>query len=237
MSTGDSGQTPSQDAISVAWTDVVRFLRQLSHDLRNHLNAVELQSAFLAELATEPDLKDEIRRLRKMVSDCGSVLQKLSIRLNPPSLNINSYRASDFVDDLRGKIGTEFPKQADAVTWKTDTQDANMATDPLLMQEALLEVFSNAFENHKEGASLSFIARTEGDTLVFTLYEPKAQFDLPTDNWGREPLRYVNRGHYGLGLNRARTIIEGHGGKIRAHYDPGESKLITNISLPLSGPS
>lgn len=237
MSTGDSGQPPSQDGISVAWTDVVRFLRQLSHDLRNHLNAVELQSAFLAELATEPDLKDEIRRLRKMVSDCGSVLQKLSIRLNPPALNINSYRASDFVDDVRAKIGTEFPKQADAVTWKTDTQDANMATDPLLMQEALLEVFSNAFEHHKEGASLSFIARTEGDTLVFTLYEPKAQFDLPTDNWGREPLRYVNRGHYGLGLNRARTIIEGHGGKIRAHYDPAESKLITNISLPLSGPS
>jgi K+-sensing histidine kinase KdpD len=237
MSTGDSGQTPPQDAISVAWTDVVRFLRQLSHDLRNHLNAVELQSAFLAELATEPDLKDEIRRLRKMVSDCGSVLQKLSIRLNPPTLNINSYRASDFVEDLRVKIGTEFPKQADAVTWKTDTQDANMATDPLLTQEALLEVFSNAFENRTEGASLSFIARTEGDTLVFTLYEPKAQFDLPTDNWGREPLRYVNRGHYGLGLNRARTIIEGHGGKIRAHYDPGESKLITNISLPLSGPS
>src|SRR5205085_3517288 len=35
---------------SVPWDDVVRFVRQLSHDLRNDLNALELQSAYIAEL-------------------------------------------------------------------------------------------------------------------------------------------------------------------------------------------
>ncbi len=38
------------DVSNVAWSDVVHFIRQLSHDLRNHLNAIELQSAYISEL-------------------------------------------------------------------------------------------------------------------------------------------------------------------------------------------
>jgi hypothetical protein len=41
-------EPPSEDrsdALDVAWGDDVRFIRQLTHDLRNHLNAIELQSA------------------------------------------------------------------------------------------------------------------------------------------------------------------------------------------------
>ena len=30
--------------------DIVKFIRQLGHDLRNHLNAAELQAAYLAEI-------------------------------------------------------------------------------------------------------------------------------------------------------------------------------------------
>src|SRR6267143_314783 len=46
--------TPSQpgktDSLVVSWPDMVKFVRQLSHDIRNNLNAVELQSAYLALL-------------------------------------------------------------------------------------------------------------------------------------------------------------------------------------------
>ena len=230
----ESKQGQNDQGINVAWADVVRFLRQLSHDLRNHLNAVELQSAFLAELATDPELKEEIKRLRKMVSDSGSALQKFSTRISPPAANITSYRASDFVEDLQTKITSEFPNQAQAVQWEVEAADAVAEVDPVLLREALLELLRNAFEHQKEGSSMHFIAKREGDNLVLTLYEPKAQFDLPTGDWGREPLRYVARTHYGLGLNRARTIIEGQRGTLRARYDSGESRLITTVTLPLS---
>jgi K+-sensing histidine kinase KdpD len=206
----------------------------VSHDLRNQLNAVELQSAFLAELGTDAELKAEISRLRKMVSECGIALQKLSTRLNPPSAHPTVYGARDLVEDLKTKIGTEFPKQADSVAWKVEIEDAQLPVDPQLLSDALLELFGNAFEHPVEGASLHFNATTESGNLVLTLYEPKPQFELGTENWGREPLRHVNRGHYGLGLNRARTIVEGHGGKLRARYDSTESKLITSIILPLA---
>src|SRR5438045_678382 len=139
-----AAHTPPNDRITVAWTDVVRFLRQLSHDLRNHLNAVELQSAFLAEIATDPEIKEEIARLRKMVSESGSALQKLSIRLNPPAPILIAYSASDFVEDVRIRVRNEFPSQADGMSWRIETNGSQLSIDPQLLQEALLELLRNA---------------------------------------------------------------------------------------------
>jgi K+-sensing histidine kinase KdpD len=41
----------------VPWENFVKFVRQLSHDLRNQLNAAELQSALIAELTNDAELK------------------------------------------------------------------------------------------------------------------------------------------------------------------------------------
>ena len=57
------------DSLSVPWNDIVRFVRQLGHDIRNNLNAAELQSAYIAELTDDAELKNEIKRLREMVSE------------------------------------------------------------------------------------------------------------------------------------------------------------------------
>ena len=70
----------TSDSPSVPWPDVVKFIRQLGHDIRNNLNAVELQSAYLSELAPDGEMKDEVKRLREMVSAVGVAMQKLSAR-------------------------------------------------------------------------------------------------------------------------------------------------------------
>src|SRR5205814_1041324 len=57
-----------RDSLNVPWIDTVRFVQQLSHDIRNHLNAIELQSAYISELDANPELKGEIKRLREMLS-------------------------------------------------------------------------------------------------------------------------------------------------------------------------
>ncbi len=68
----------AKDSPSVPWSDAIRFVRQLSHDLRNDLNAIELQSAYIAELEKNEELQGEIKRLREMVSRLASTLQRLS---------------------------------------------------------------------------------------------------------------------------------------------------------------
>src|SRR5438477_9865260 len=97
-----------REAPSVAWPDIVKFIRQLSHDIRNNLNAVELQSAYLAELAEEGEIKNEIQRLREMVSQVGAGLQRLSAGLSQVRPTPISYKAADFFEDLIQKMAKDF---------------------------------------------------------------------------------------------------------------------------------
>ena len=234
MSAPDPKTGSPEESMIVPWNDVMRFIRQLSHDLRNHLNAVELQSAFVAELAADSEMKEEIKRLRQMISGCGSALQQLSVKLSPASPNLMPYRATDLIDDLRTKLAAQFAKEAETVDWDIKTSDATLEIDPQLLQQALLEIFTNAFHHEPSAGPLQAVAGIEGDRFIFTLTESKTTFDLPTENWGREPLRNAQRGYYGLGLNRARVIVEAQGGKLGARYDAKESKLVTTVALPLS---
>ena len=222
------------NVLSVPWIDAVRFVHQLSHDLRNHLNAIELQSAYISELDASAELKGEIKRLREMISGLTAILQKLARGLGEVKPNLISYRASDFVEDLRKAITHEFPKESAKITWDTQVGDAMLNVDPYLLQQAFSEVFANAFQHDREKDALIAAARIDGRRFVFSLREPKARFESSTENWGREPFRKINRGHYGLGLNRVRFIMEAHGGEMHAEYDPKGSTLLTTLTLPLA---
>ena len=219
------------DSLSVPWIDAVRFVQQLSHDLRNHLNAIELQSAYISELDGSEELKGEIKRLREMISRFSAVLQKLT-GLGEVKPNLLSYRASDFVEDLRKTIGHDFPKESAEITWDIQGGNAMLNVDPQLLQQAFSEVFANAFQHDRGKGALVAAARIDGKRFVFALREPKARFESSTENWGREPFRKITRGHYGLGLNRVRSIMEAHGGEMHAKYDPKGSTLLTTLTLP-----
>jgi len=220
------------DSPGVPWPDMVKFVRQLSHDIRNNLNAVELQSAYLAELAEEGEMKTEIQRLRQMVSEVGTNLQRLTAGLSQTNPNLIAYPAADFVEDLKQKLAKEFPENAAKVTWNVQLKDAPLQIDPQLVQQVFLEIFGNAFHHERNIKSITAKAYIDKNRFVFELREPKARFELSTENWGREPLRNVSQGHYGLGLNRARSIAEAHGGDFRAEYDRKTSTLITTLTLP-----
>jgi len=231
---GSTASEQHTDSLSVSWTDIVRFVRQLSHDLRNHLNAAELQAVYISELTGDAELKTEIKRLRATIAGLGAILQKLLADLGQIKPSLMPYRAVDFVEDLRQKFAHDFPQESAAVNWDIQPGDAALNVDPQLLQQALLELFANAFQHQRGQGPLAATAKIDNDRFVFTLREPKAGFELSTENWGREPLRKISQGHYGLGLNRVRVIVEAHGGELHAHYDPTESVLLTTITLPLS---
>jgi len=219
---------------SVPWPDMVKFVRQLGHDIRNHLNAVELQSAYLGELAEEGELKGEVQRLREMISSIGTSLQRLSAALSQVNPTLMSYSAADFVEDMKQKLATDFPTDAAKVTWDVQLKDEQLQIDPQLVQQALLELFANAFQHERNVKAIAAKTYIDNGRFVFELREPKARFDLSTENWGREPLQHIGQGRYGLGLNRTRAIAEAHAGNFGAQYERATSTLVTKISLPLT---
>jgi K+-sensing histidine kinase KdpD len=230
----DKSSASQSDSLSVPWSDAVRFVRQLSHDLRNDLNAIELQSAYIAELTQDQELQSEIKRLREVTSGLNSTLQRLSRAVGEVTPNMISYRADEFLADMRTEIERKFSNKSDEINWNVQLQDVMLHVDPQLLQEVFVELFANAFRHHRGDGPLLARAEISSNRFLFTLHEPKPEFDSVTQNWGREPLRYVSQRHYGLGLNRVRAIIEAHGGELRAEYDSKSGRLITMLRLPVS---
>jgi K+-sensing histidine kinase KdpD len=225
--------TPKSE-IQVSMPEVVKFVRQLAHDLRNHLNAAELQSAYLSEIAENSELREEIKRLRGMISQVGTSLQELTTALGQPRLTEMPYAAKDLIEDLQQKLATDYPQETANVKWDTGAEDATLNIDPQLLLPALVELFANAFRHERADGVITVGARTENGRFTFTLSEPKRDFQRSTEGWGREPLRSLGQGHYGLGLHRTRAIVEAHGGEFSARHDKDTSSLVTTITLPLA---
>lgn len=227
---------PEPSEIRISMPEVVKFVRQLAHDLRNHLNAAELQSAYLMEIAENDEVREEIRRLRGMIAQVGANLQGLTAALSQPRLTEMPYAAKDFVEDLQQKIATDFQAQSAQVNWEESVGDATLNIDPQLLLPAFTELFANAFRHERSEGAITAAARVDQGRFIFTLSEPKRAFARPTENWGREPLRALGQGHYGLGLYRTRAAVEAHKGEFSARHDSAGSSLVTTVSLPLAPP-
>ena len=215
---------------------LVKFVRQLGHDLRNQLNAAELQSAYLAEVVPDGELTDEIKRLRAMISQIGASLERLTSSFGSIKLTVIPYGAADLMDDLRQKLTADHSNESAKIDWDVQVGDATLQIDPQLLPTALIELFANAFRHERTQENILVEAKIEGNRFRFTMREPKKKFEHSTEKWGLEPLQTVGRGHYGLGLHRARAIIEAHGGQLDARYDSSAAALITTVSLPLAKP-
>jgi signal transduction histidine kinase len=221
----------------ILWPEVTRFIGQLSHDLRNHLNAVELQIAFLGESIGGPEAKGEIKRLREMTGEMCGHLQKLSATLDTVEPQTVRYPAADFVEDLRAILTPEQSKQSVAIDWKISLGEEMLEIDPELLSEAFVELFANAGRHGRAEGPLVFEVRGEGTAIECSLREPKAHFDGATEDWGARPLQHLRSGHYGLGLFRARSIFEAHHAHYRVHFDAAASVLHTAVSVPARGAS
>lgn len=221
---------PPRAEAPIPWERFTAFLRQLSHDLRNQLNAAELQAALLNELTSDEELKKETKQLRTLVSKLGVTLQQLSTLIAPPRPILISYSAHDFAIDLQKKISQRFPENE--MEWQIALGDEKLEVDPPLMEWVVMELFDNAFR-HRSVKEKNISARNaiENKSFVFQLNEPKEKEVTALEEWER-PLRSIGHGHYGLGLHRAQAIVEAHGGQMTVTFDAPSASLQTKIILP-----
>ena len=217
---------------NVSWENFVKFVRQLSHDLRNQLNAAELQSALIGELTNDAEIKSEIRRLRELVSQLGVTLQSLSASVAEPRPTALPYAVKDFIADMQKKLAHQFPEKGQAVKWEVLPADGTLNIDPELTEWAATELFRNAFRHDPADDEVQAQASVEGDWFSFSIHEPKKR-EIDPAQW-TQPLQKMSHSHYGLGLHRARRIIAAQGGELTAKFDPASRTLTSTITLPCS---
>ncbi len=227
--------TSTDDLPTVPWARVEGFVGQLTHDIRNGLNALELQLTFLGEISTDPEAVDEIKRLRGTLANVTRQLQTLRTATASVSPHPLEYPAGDFFDDLRERFDKLTPEAGGRLVWERDLgAELLLNVDPELTINALLELLANGL-HFTRGETLPVrvkVSTTAGGVLL-SLQEPqRVEPTIPPKQWGRTPLLTTRRGAYGLGLFRVRRCLESQGGTLDVAYSPGENLLTTTATLP-----
>ena len=222
---------PSEIA-PVPFDRVSRLIRQLTHDIRNGLSAVDLEAAFISELVDDPEASDELRKLRAMVANSARMLRDLSQNFQEVRLHSMPWSVSVFFGELESRLFKQFPE---AANFRIDAALGEEQVDVDLDQlcSAISALVENALHFREEAAAeITLVGSVAEGSFIVELREPKKQLEseVPPEEWGLEPFKGTRPGGYGLGLFRARRIIEAHGATLEIQHD-GET-LTSRITVP-----
>lgn len=224
----------SNEAISVPFPRVTGMVRQLTHDVRNGLNNVDLQAAFLQEIVTDPQAVPEIKRLRGMVTDAAKMLQTFSAKFWLPEPNFVTYTAAVFIEDFKTRLSKLMPEHATEVQWTVKLGDEAISVDIEMIFRGMAEFFKNAFHFREGHRPIEAHVGAEEGRFFIELIESKTSVPSAPDSWGSEPLVSTRRSGFGMGLFHARQVLAAHGGEVAATFDPKAERLTTRLSLPLA---
>lgn len=217
------------------------LIHTISHDLRTPLTVVQGHAELLemscrtedSELHVEAILKGAAR-MEAMIEDLveAARLEGGKIVLEKEPLEMSRFitdmlsRHSTAVDVSR--IQTEIPPGLPAVE-----------ADPNRLERILTNLLSNALKYSPPESPVSLGARRKGDALLVSVTD-RGQGIHPEDlpqifNRYFHPRTGKRAGSVGLGLYIARSLVEAHGGRIRAESKLGQGSTFY-FTLPLVTP-
>jgi len=227
--------TPFENAAPIPLPRLVGFVRQVTHDVRNGLNAIDLQAAFAAEIAGEGEVAEELGKRRRMVTHVTREMQELSGRFGELRPVLMQYPVQEFLQGLKEAVEVEFENQAKRIVWEVKVGDEEMEMDYTLLLAALMELARNAILFREGDQAIHFTTWSDRGNVIFEVSQSRSQPVLEADQWGREPLVSGRRGGYGLGLFYVRRILDTLGGTLEPGYDAKSGELRVRLSLPLKG--
>ncbi|MCB9673592.1 MAG: HAMP domain-containing protein [Alphaproteobacteria bacterium] len=210
---------------------VGQMLAQITHEVRNPLNALSLNTEMLADELSHYDperqtegwdilgtISSEIDRLTDVTA------HYLQLARRPPA-KIETHDLSDLVRDVERLLAAELESQSVALA--LDLADLPpLLADGNQLRQALLNVVRNAVE---AGAHHLSLATREVDGNVEIELSDDGPGMGPEDvERATDPFYSTKASGTGLGLAITRQILEDHDGSIRVRSAPGRG---TDIAL------
>ena len=230
------------------------FLFNMSHDIRTPMNAI---IGFTSLAATHIDNREQVLDYLKKISTSSQhllslindVLDMSRIESGKVKLEERAVHLPDLVHDVRSIIQPNVSAKRLSLFIDTmDVENEDIITDPLRLNQVLLNILSNAVKFTPTGGMISLrIAQKNGAPTGRARYEFRikdngigmsAEFQKHIfEEFSREESSTVSgiQGT-GLGMSITKNIVDLMGGTIAIESEPGKgSEFIVNLCFPLSG--
>ncbi len=211
----------------------------LAHEIRNPLGSLELFAGLLADAtAMQPDLRrwtDHIQAgLRSLSATVNNVLQfhsQPAPQLAPVNLGRLTRESVEFLRPVARQAGLRIDLQ-------NSLGELELPADPHRLQQVFFNLALNAFRAMSLGGTLAV-------RLQWANHDNFSSVQIEFEDTGRgiavedlerifEPGFTTHAGNPGLGLAVCRTVVEQHGGTIRAGSEPGKGTRFL-LTLPCGG--
>jgi signal transduction histidine kinase/PAS domain-containing protein len=213
----------------------------ISHDLRGPLTSVLVNAGLLAapldgavkvaKLAQQ--ILTAAQRMRRLIHDLVNFAaigaQGLPIEKRPAD-------PKDIVADALGAFEVTARDKGVSLTREVEPDLPRLSCDPERIVEVLENLVSNALKATASGGTLTVRVTRESDRLRFAVADSGA--GIPGDELAHVFERYYRgRGAHGVGLGLglaiAKSIVEGHGGRIQAESALGKGSTFS-FTIPLA---
>ena len=228
----------------------MRFLINATHDIRSPLTLImeplkkikdltmKTQDAGSSEISRYWNVID--RNAQRLLLLVNQILDERKIDMGQMQMHFAETDMVKFIQDVSATY--QYHAQQRNIRFTFDHDDSRLPVwiDRVNFEKALTNLLSNAFKYTSDGGQIRFILRQDGRNAILQLQDSGIGFQ--SENTERLFERFTQGSHarnatdegWGIGLNLTRSIVELHGGDIRAYNrTDGQRGACFEVCLPL----
>ena len=221
------------------------FVLTASHELRSPLTSVQgfaellmldKESLTPRQLETVEIILDNCRHLVRLLNDLLDLARsdagRLSIRPQPTEV-------APLVEDVARTMRAQTEAAGQSLTEQVEPGLPPIDVEPDRIRQILVNLLTNAHEYTPEGASIGVAARAVGAEVEISVSDngpgiPPDQLERIFERFTRGDAGLTQRvGGTGLGLAISKSLVELHGGSIRAESTVGAGSTF-HVRLPVA---
>lgn len=208
----------------------------IAHELRNPLASIKAQLEAAQDGVIEPNpatlesISEDVGVLTRLVDDLQQLSMAEAGRLELKRMEVD---AAEMLSGVSARFGPQAESQGVVLEVVTGTGLPPLDADPVRVAQVLANLVQNALSHTGAGGSVTLKAVPEGKKVEISVADTGtgiAAGDIPfvfERFYRAERARERATGGAGIGLSVARSIVEAHGGSIRAESEEGKGAVIT----------
>ena len=206
----------------------------VAHQIGTPLNVISGHVQLLrAKHADDSPDTERLRTIQDQIARVTAIVQSLLDRTRRPALALQPLPPGTLVEGLAELVRPWLVGRGIAISVDVAPGLPAVAVDRVPLEQALLNLVTNAVDAMPEGGRLRLGARPDGDAVALVVTDTGA--GIPPEDLSRvfDPLfttKPPGKGT-GLGLPILREIVEAHGGTVGLESRPGEGTTAV-VRLP-----
>lgn len=207
-------------------------ISKISHEIRNPLTLISSALQLIQKQHPEVIHFSYWKQMLGDISFMKTLLEELSSFNNGSRLHKTTIHSTDFFKRLILSFATTLSDGSIELTSQIEQNLPDMSGDPIKLQEALLNLLSNAKDAVNSNGKIFFSAQYKDNSIILNIKDNGC--GIPQNHLSEifTPFTTYKENGTGLGLAIVKAVTEAHHGTIHVQSVPFHSTAFT-LTLPI----